>query len=57
MYKKYYQKTISRIEGADQGVRESTLLKVFQALRMDIDSPALKEIKDADDQLSASIKA
>src|SRR5690625_1829926 len=50
------QKTISRIEGADKGVRERTLIKVLQALEMDINSPALKEIIKADDEISASIK-
>lgn len=50
------QKTISRIEGADKGVRERTLIKVLQALEMDINSPALREIIKANDEISANIK-
>jgi len=50
------QKTVSRVEGADKGVRESTLLKVFHALGVNDNLPELKEIKKSDDQISASIK-
>lgn len=50
------QKTISRIEGADKGGRESTLIKVLQALEIDINSLALQKIIKADDQTSASIQ-
>lgn len=39
------QKTISRIEGADTGIRESTLEKVFEVLQIsDEETSAAKEL-------------
>lgn len=49
------QKTISRIEGADKGVRESTLSKIFDALNIDVDSVPINQIKKTKDELSATI--
>lgn len=49
------QKTISRIEGADKGVRESALSKVFDALGVNADTVVINRIRKTKDELSVTI--
>lgn len=49
------QKTISRIEGADKGVRQSTLSKVFAALDINADSLVINQVENTKDELTATL--